>query len=138
MRESNARFVRWSDGSLQLVLGDEVLDVKEIDTRWVPAQAGSAAHVTHATCLLWALNAQAGLESMGTGRLGLCSSCSTKHLCWDAKQPVPVHGGALELPFVLFLSLAGFQADRELCLCACHFPGPAAMNTATCVYAYQT
>lgn len=32
VRESNARFVRWSDGSLQLLLGDEVLDVKEIDT----------------------------------------------------------------------------------------------------------
>jgi len=35
VRESNARFVRWSDGSLQLLVGDEVLDVKEIDTRWV-------------------------------------------------------------------------------------------------------
>ena len=32
VRESNARFVRWSDGSLQLVVGDEVMDVKEIDT----------------------------------------------------------------------------------------------------------
>ncbi|KAL4430964.1 hypothetical protein ABPG75_006220 [Micractinium tetrahymenae] len=32
VRESNARFVRWSDGSLQLLVGDEVLDVKEIDT----------------------------------------------------------------------------------------------------------
>ncbi len=31
VRESNARFVRWSDGSLQLLVGDEVLDVKEID-----------------------------------------------------------------------------------------------------------
>ncbi len=31
MRQSNARFVRWSDGSLQLWLGDEVLDAKEID-----------------------------------------------------------------------------------------------------------
>jgi hypothetical protein len=36
VQESNARFVRWSDGSLQLLLGDEVLDVKEIDTTWVP------------------------------------------------------------------------------------------------------
>lgn len=27
--ESNARFVRWSDGSLQLLLGDEVLDTAE-------------------------------------------------------------------------------------------------------------
>jgi RNA polymerase-associated protein LEO1 len=35
VQESNARFVRWSDGSLQLLLGDEVLDVKEIDTTWV-------------------------------------------------------------------------------------------------------
>lgn len=32
VRESNARFVRWSDGSLQLVVGDEVMDVEEIDT----------------------------------------------------------------------------------------------------------
>lgn len=32
-RQSNARFVRWSDGSLQLWLGDEVLDAKEIDIR---------------------------------------------------------------------------------------------------------
>jgi RNA polymerase-associated protein LEO1 len=32
VRESNARFVRWSDGSLQLMVGEEVLDVKEIDT----------------------------------------------------------------------------------------------------------
>lgn len=31
VRQSNARFVRWSDGSLQLWLGDEVLDAKEID-----------------------------------------------------------------------------------------------------------
>ena len=30
-KESNTRFVRWSDGSLQLLLGDEVLDVKQID-----------------------------------------------------------------------------------------------------------
>ncbi|EIE23076.1 Leo1-like protein [Coccomyxa subellipsoidea C-169] len=29
--ESNARFVRWSDGSLQLMIGDEVLDVAELD-----------------------------------------------------------------------------------------------------------
>ena len=29
--ESNARFVRWSDGSRQLLLGDEVLDVAEQD-----------------------------------------------------------------------------------------------------------
>ncbi|KAK9820209.1 hypothetical protein WJX72_007517 [[Myrmecia] bisecta] len=32
-KESNARFVRWSDGSLQLLLGDEVLDVTENDMR---------------------------------------------------------------------------------------------------------
>ena len=31
VRQSNARFVRWSDGSLQLWLGDEVLDAREID-----------------------------------------------------------------------------------------------------------
>jgi Leo1-like protein len=31
VRESNARFVRWSDGSLQLLLGEEVLDVSEHD-----------------------------------------------------------------------------------------------------------
>eukprot|EP00798_Chlamydomonas_sp_ICE-L_P011246 gene11246-18871_t len=31
IKESNARFVRWSDGSLQLLLGDEVLDVKDQD-----------------------------------------------------------------------------------------------------------
>ncbi|BDA50023.1 RNA polymerase-associated protein LEO1 [Coccomyxa sp. Obi] len=30
--ESNARFVRWSDGSLQLLVGDEVLDVSELNT----------------------------------------------------------------------------------------------------------
>jgi hypothetical protein len=66
----------------------------------VPAQAGNAAVVTHATQLLWASNAQAGLESMVTGLLGLCSSCSTKHLCWDTKPHVPVHGGALELSSV--------------------------------------
>eukprot|EP00887_Chlorella_sp_A99_P005619 scaffold1.g5619.t1 len=30
-RQSNARFVRWSDGSLQLLVGDEALDVREID-----------------------------------------------------------------------------------------------------------
>ncbi|KAK9828079.1 hypothetical protein WJX81_001164 [Elliptochloris bilobata] len=29
VRESNARFIRWSDGSLQLQIGDEVLDVAE-------------------------------------------------------------------------------------------------------------
>ena len=27
-----ARFVRWSDGSLQLLIGNEVLDVAEVDT----------------------------------------------------------------------------------------------------------
>ena len=32
IKESNARFVRWSDGSVQLLLGDEVLDVTEQDT----------------------------------------------------------------------------------------------------------
>uniref|UniRef100_A0A2P2LPC3 RNA polymerase-associated protein LEO1 n=1 Tax=Rhizophora mucronata TaxID=61149 RepID=A0A2P2LPC3_RHIMU len=31
--ESNARFVRWSDGSLQLLIGNEVLDVSEQDAR---------------------------------------------------------------------------------------------------------
>jgi RNA polymerase-associated protein LEO1 len=31
VRESNARFVRWEDGSLQLFLGKEVLDVAEQD-----------------------------------------------------------------------------------------------------------
>ncbi|KDD71547.1 Leo1-like protein, partial [Helicosporidium sp. ATCC 50920] len=30
-RQSNARFVRWSDGSLQLLLGADALDVREID-----------------------------------------------------------------------------------------------------------
>ncbi|CAL5222078.1 g4384 [Coccomyxa viridis] len=30
--KSNARFVRWSDGSLQLLIGEEVLDVSEVDT----------------------------------------------------------------------------------------------------------
>ena len=30
-RQSNARFVRWSDGSLQLLLGSEVLDVASQD-----------------------------------------------------------------------------------------------------------
>ena len=30
-RQSNARFVQWEDGSWQLLLGDEVLDVKELD-----------------------------------------------------------------------------------------------------------
>lgn len=33
VRQSNARFVRWSDGSLQLLLGREALDVREIDVR---------------------------------------------------------------------------------------------------------
>ena len=27
-----SRFVRWSDGSLQLLIGEEVLDVSEVDT----------------------------------------------------------------------------------------------------------
>lgn len=31
MRQSNARFVKWEDGTWQLLLGDEVLDVKELD-----------------------------------------------------------------------------------------------------------
>lgn len=31
VRESNARFVRWEDGSLQLMLGNEVLDVPDQD-----------------------------------------------------------------------------------------------------------
>lgn len=31
VKESNARFVKWSDGSMQLLLGDEVLDVKTQD-----------------------------------------------------------------------------------------------------------
>ncbi|KAL3149138.1 hypothetical protein ABBQ32_001974 [Trebouxia sp. C0010 RCD-2024] len=30
-RQSNARFVQWEDGTWQLLLGDEVLDVKELD-----------------------------------------------------------------------------------------------------------
>ena len=30
-RQSNARFVQWEDGSWQLLLGEEVLDVKELD-----------------------------------------------------------------------------------------------------------
>ncbi len=30
--QSCCRFVRWSDGSLQLLVGDEVLDVSELDT----------------------------------------------------------------------------------------------------------
>lgn len=32
-RESNARFVRWSDGSLQLLIGNEVLDISVQDAR---------------------------------------------------------------------------------------------------------
>lgn len=32
-RESNARFVRWSDGSLQLLLGNEVLDITVQDAQ---------------------------------------------------------------------------------------------------------
>lgn len=31
--ESNARFVRWSDGSLQLMIGNEVLDISEQDAQ---------------------------------------------------------------------------------------------------------
>ena len=30
-RQSNARFVQWEDGTWQLLLGEEVLDVKELD-----------------------------------------------------------------------------------------------------------
>ena len=30
-RQSNARFVQWEDGTWQLLLGDEVLDAKELD-----------------------------------------------------------------------------------------------------------
>ncbi|KAF3563850.1 hypothetical protein DY000_02011453 [Brassica cretica] len=33
LSESNARFVRWSDGSLQLLIGNEVLDITEQDAR---------------------------------------------------------------------------------------------------------
>mmetsp|Transcript_23684 Transcript_23684/g.32612 ORF Transcript_23684/g.32612 Transcript_23684/m.32612 type:complete len:381 (+) Transcript_23684:50-1192(+) len=32
VKESNARFVKWSDGSQQLIIGDEVLDIAEQDT----------------------------------------------------------------------------------------------------------
>ena len=32
VQTASARFVRWSDGSLQLLIGDEVLDVSEVDT----------------------------------------------------------------------------------------------------------
>lgn len=32
-RESNARFVRWSDGSLQLLIGNEVLDITVQDAQ---------------------------------------------------------------------------------------------------------
>lgn len=32
-RESNARFIRWSDGSLQLQIGNEVLDISVQDAR---------------------------------------------------------------------------------------------------------
>ncbi|KAK7251875.1 hypothetical protein RIF29_35459 [Crotalaria pallida] len=32
-RESNARFVRWSDGSLQLLIGNEVLDISVQDAQ---------------------------------------------------------------------------------------------------------
>jgi RNA polymerase-associated protein LEO1 len=31
--ESNARFVKWSDGSMQLLLGNEVLDLSVQDSR---------------------------------------------------------------------------------------------------------
>lgn len=31
VRQSNARFIQWEDGTWQLLLGDEVLDVKELD-----------------------------------------------------------------------------------------------------------
>lgn len=31
--ESNARFVRWSDGSLQLLIGNEVLDISVQDAQ---------------------------------------------------------------------------------------------------------
>jgi len=31
--ESNARFVRWSDGSLQLLIGNEVLNITEQDAK---------------------------------------------------------------------------------------------------------
>ncbi|KAK7250957.1 hypothetical protein RIF29_33762 [Crotalaria pallida] len=33
LRESNARFVRWSDGSLQLLIGNEVLDISVQDAQ---------------------------------------------------------------------------------------------------------
>lgn len=32
-RESNTRFVRWSDGSLQLLIGNEVLDISVQDAQ---------------------------------------------------------------------------------------------------------
>ena len=45
IRESNARMVRWDDGSLSLVLGGEVFDVKEVCICCIFARSASTQDV---------------------------------------------------------------------------------------------
>lgn len=68
MRESNARFVRWSDGSLQLLVGDEALDVNEIDTTCVGRWRGGA--------LLWGYGAALGAGTVPPPLLARAAAAS--------------------------------------------------------------
>lgn len=64
--ESNARFVRWSDGSLQLLLGEEVFDV---DTADISAQ--------HAYMVAYSGVVQVGLQLRGLKAIVLAVGGST-------------------------------------------------------------
>lgn len=64
-RESNARFVRWSDGSLQLLMGEEVLDVVQQDVAKQNAYLFAVGQVIQVCEVLWNQSTQAThVESM--------------------------------------------------------------------------
>ena len=66
VKESNARFVRWSDGSLQLLLGNEVLDVQQQD-------------ISQSSLYLFAVRSILQVRGGRRGGAGMCT-----HACVEA------------------------------------------------------
>jgi hypothetical protein len=72
--ESNARLVRWSDGSASLVLGDEVYDVVK------NAMSDRTAH-------LFSVNSAIGVE-VHPGVASGASRCASRNLPWPGASRV--------------------------------------------------
>lgn len=86
VRESNARFVRWEDGSMQLLLGDEVLDVAEQDISHNNQYLFALRSVIQVRCAVLGAGAQSHSMQQAIPSLGLRAALFGQTPCLHATR----------------------------------------------------